>query len=613
MKTKLLIISTLLILIANTTFGMYKQFNDRSMWYYNSPTPSAMLLISGNGNVGIGTSAPATKLEVAGTVSANAFVGDGAGLTNLPTVTTSNYAITASVMNSQGLKGTITVLSSGNVGIGTVSPVVALDVNGGIKIGSVNDCTAEKAGTIRWSGQHFEGCTGTVWRQFDNPIPPLIGSIIPAYGSKLGSMVITINGTGFASGVQVTIGGVVASNVNWVSATQITLITPANAISGAKDVTITNLDTGAAVRAGGFTYYTTPTIASIAPAYGLGSGGTSITITGTDFATGAQVSIGGVVATNVTWVSATQIIATTPASATSGAKDVTITNMDTGSVVRGDGFTYSVYATGGTITSPTISGIVYRIHTFRNTDSDTLAITTGGNVEYLVVAGGGGGGRADSYAGGGGGGGGVQSGVFSVTAGNKTIAVGSGGATSSGLGNNGNNSSIDNFVVSVGGGGGAGGSTSPVNGRDGGSGGGGSSNGNGGDADYLFPRQGYDGGTGTSGSDTSGGGAGGAGGAGNNGSGSNGGNGGIGIQSSISGIAVYYAGGGGGAGGFLLRSGGIGGSGGSGGGGNGVNSGSGSAGTINTGGGGGGGSGYNPGNGGSGGSGIVIIRYPISQ
>jgi len=64
MKHKLIIISTLLILIANTTFGMYKQFNDRSMWYYNSPTPSAMLLISGNGNVGIGTSSPRDKLEV---------------------------------------------------------------------------------------------------------------------------------------------------------------------------------------------------------------------------------------------------------------------------------------------------------------------------------------------------------------------------------------------------------------------------------------------------------------------------------------------------------------------------------------------------------------------
>lgn len=68
-----------------------------------------------------------------------------------------------------------------------------------------------------------------------------------------------------------------------------------------------------------------PTIASMSPAAGTPLGGTPITITGTGFATGATVTIGGAAAVGVTVVSPTQITATTPKH-TAGMVDVVVRN-----------------------------------------------------------------------------------------------------------------------------------------------------------------------------------------------------------------------------------------------------------------------------------------------
>ncbi|MEX0879456.1 MAG: NosD domain-containing protein, partial [Thermoanaerobaculia bacterium] len=67
---------------------------------------------------------------------------------------------------------------------------------------------------------------------------------------------------------------------------------------------------------------------SMAPASGLSSGGTSVTLSGTDLAPGATVSIGGASATNVSVGSFVQITATTPALAAGAAYDVVVGNTD---------------------------------------------------------------------------------------------------------------------------------------------------------------------------------------------------------------------------------------------------------------------------------------------
>ncbi len=256
----------------------------------------------------------------------------------------------------------------------------------------------------------------------------------------------------------------------------------------------------------------------------------------------------------------------------------------------------------------------------------TFSITSIADIplEYLVIAGGGSG---ASSIGGGGGAGGMREGNFSISRSvSYNIVVGAGGAspgfTSSyerdGL--KGENSRFASIYATGGGGGGAhttsssgtGGYTDLQGGSGGGGGrhtpgGGGGAGGPGGNATgpniQIFqyggygneggysPVEGYPGGYGLEPS----------------GNGYSNGNGGIGRQSSITGVATYYAGGGGGGG----VSGNSGGSGGLGGGGAGRNAASGDNATGH--GSGGGGAGY-PGTvaGGAGSGGLVVLAYPSS-
>jgi len=234
------------------------------------------------------------------------------------------------------------------------------------------------------------------------------------------------------------------------------------------------------------------------------------------------------------------------------------------------------------------------------------------DVQYLVVAGGGAGGGY--YAGGGGAGGLLTSTLSGLAIGvTLTATVGAGGASvafssPNGVkGNNGSNSTLAGSgfttVTSIGGGGGS--ADTQGAGNAGGSGGGGTQGGssaggagtvgqgnNGGSATASAPDYGSAGG----------GGAGAVGGNSNNVAG----DGGVGLQSSITGTATYYAGGGGGSS-EETATGGAGGNGG--GGASGDNGSPGEAstpGTANTGGGGGGANQTQAS--GAGGSGVVILR-----
>jgi formylglycine-generating enzyme required for sulfatase activity len=81
-----------------------------------------------------------------------------------------------------------------------------------------------------------------------------------------------------------------------------------------------------------------PTVSSVSPTSGSTSGGTAITITGTNLTGASSVTVGGVAATSVVVVSPSSITAVTPAGA-AGAKIVAVTTAG-GTATLTNGFTY---------------------------------------------------------------------------------------------------------------------------------------------------------------------------------------------------------------------------------------------------------------------------------
>jgi IPT/TIG domain len=96
------------------------------------------------------------------------------------------------------------------------------------------------------------------------------------------------------------------------------------------------------------------TVASVAPPRGSTGGGTTVTISGSGFAAGATVSIGGAAATDVKVTSANAITAVTPSRSGAGNSEVTVT-VGASTASLPNGFTY--VAPTGTNQPPIITSI----------------------------------------------------------------------------------------------------------------------------------------------------------------------------------------------------------------------------------------------------------------
>jgi hypothetical protein len=125
--------------VSTGAYGTYPDFVVTANKNASGSSHTELLRVKNNGNVGIGTTSPSDKLEVAGNINvagSSARIGFNAG--NMAVKDEGGYKLGFQTYNSTS--GTITTKmvldTNGNVGIGTTSPANKLDIRQGTSSGS---------------------------------------------------------------------------------------------------------------------------------------------------------------------------------------------------------------------------------------------------------------------------------------------------------------------------------------------------------------------------------------------------------------------------------------------------------------------------------------------
>ena len=271
-----------------------------------------------------------------------------------------NFSVIPAVVNPAP---TITSVqpSTGNVNGGTVVTITGTNFLAGatVKFGNVSASSVDvqsatvivatappqAAGSVTITVTNSDGLAATS-TGFTYIVPaPAINSVSPSSGPSSGNTTITITGANFQSGATVTLGSVPVNNINVISSTVITAVTPpapaAASQTSQATLFVRNPDGQTASASQGFSYNAVPlAITVISPASGSNAGGGVVSISGTGFVTsGASVTFGGVAGTSLSVIDATTLTVKAPAHA-NGAVDVALT-MNGQTITSLGGFTYS--------------------------------------------------------------------------------------------------------------------------------------------------------------------------------------------------------------------------------------------------------------------------------
>lgn len=173
------------------------------------------------------------------------------------------------------------------------------------------------------------------------PAAATLLTVTPNGGPLTSGTSVTLGGVNLSGTTQVTFDGAAAA-ITSTTSTSVTVTAPAHA-AGSVAVALT-APSGRDSLAAAFTYHAPPTLTSLSPSTGTTSGGTSVTLTGTNLSGTTAVTFDGVAAT-VGSATATSVTVTTPAHA-AGAVDVVATTPG-GTATLASSFTYQASGGGG--------------------------------------------------------------------------------------------------------------------------------------------------------------------------------------------------------------------------------------------------------------------------
>jgi hypothetical protein len=161
---------------------------------------------------------------------------------------------------------------------------------------------------------------------------PGVSAVSPVQGPSSGGTALTVTGTGFLPGLRVVLGGVVyeegqPGGCALTSPTSIDLTT-APSLNGVSDLVVIDA-TGVEGRLqAAFQFEATPSVATVFPPAGQASGGTVVTLTGSNFASGAEVRIAGVLQANAVVSGASLLTFTTVPGPVGGPYVLEVRNPD---------------------------------------------------------------------------------------------------------------------------------------------------------------------------------------------------------------------------------------------------------------------------------------------